>query len=476
MAETTRIRGGVLQTPDGPVEADVLIEGERVAALLDRNASTQGARDLDAAELWVLPGLIDLHAHTRSPGYEYKEDFETASRAAAVGGYTVFIDMPNVEPPTTTVELFEEKRAVAAERCLVDWGHFVAPTQVEEIPKLAAAGATGFKLFQVKGGYPHDPRLARDDPAELYTIFSAVAETGLPLVVHPFAQSLFEYLSAQAFEAGKEKDIRTFSEVYTKDVVWSLAVAILLRLARETGARLQVVHTHAAGSLRQLRQAKAEGVGVTVASDPKYFHLRHDDLDRLGARAIPGGYVTSDDERMEEIWRSLDDGTIDVIDSDHAPHTLEDLELMEKDPWTGPFGAPHYDHLLPLMLTDVRKGNLRLERLVQVLTENPARILGLYPERGALLPGSFADLVLVDPEGAVVPRNDQMESKAGWTPYEGWELVGRPVLTVLRGAPIARDGEVLGKPGSGRYVEGRPQQWSPPSRHRHQGLSLAPRV
>lgn len=472
MTETIRIRGGVIQTPRGPVHADVLVEGERIAALLDRHSDVTADDEVDATGLWVLPGLIDLHAHTRSPGYEYKEDFQTASRAAAVGGYTAFVDMPNVEPPTTTVELFEEKRAVADQQCIIDWGHFCAPTQVDQIPKLAAAGATGFKLFQVKGGYPHDPRLARDDPGELYAIFSAVAETGLPLVVHPFAQTLFEHLSEQAFAEGKAKDIRTFSEIYTKDIVWSLAVAILLRLAEETGARLQVVHTHAAGSLRQLRRAKEAEVGVTVASDPKYFHLRHEDLDRLGARAIPGGYVTSDQERMEEIWRSLDDGTIDVVDSDHAPHTLEDLELMEKDPWTGPFGAPHYDHLLSLMLTDVRQGKLRLGRLIQVLTENPARILGLYPERGAVLPGSQADLVLVDPDREVGPDNEEMQSKAGWTPYEGWELVGAPVLTMLRGTVIAQDGEVVGEPGFGRYIAGRPQEWVAPEGDRHQGLSL----
>ena len=404
MGDTTRIRNGVIQTPNGPIEADVLIEGERISALLARDSEVVADVDVDASGLWVLPGLIDLHAHTRSPGYEYKEDFLTSSRAAAVGGYTTYVDMPNVEPPTTTVELFEEKRAIADEQCLIDYGHFVGPVQLDQIEGFAKAGVTGFKIFQVTGGYPHDPRLAIDDPGRLYETFSAIADTGLPCVVHPFAQTVFEHLYEAAAQAGAPRDIHTFSEVYTRDVVWRTAVAILLELQRDTGVRLQVVHTHAPGSLRLLRQAKVEGVGVTVSVDPKYFHLRDEDIKAQGARAIPGGTVTNDAARMEMIWQSIDEGTIDIIDSDHAPHTLEDLKLMDVDPLIGPFGSPQFDHLLSLMLTDVRKGNIRLERLVQMLTETPARILGLYPEKGALVPGSQADVVLVDPTRRWFPR------------------------------------------------------------------------
>lgn len=472
MSGTTRIRNGVIQTPNGPVEADVLIDGEHVSALLARESGVAADAEIDASGLWVLPGLIDLHAHTRVPGYDYKEDYLTSSRAAAAGGYTTYIDMPNVEPPTTTVELYEEKKAIAAESCIIDWGHFVGPVQFDQIEGFAKAGVTGFKIFQVTGGYPHDPRLALDDPGRLYQTFQAIADTGLPCVVHPFAQTVFEYLYEEASQAGAPRDIHTFSSVYTRDVVWRTAVGILLELQRDTGVRLQVVHTHAPGSLRLLRQAKAEGVGVTVAADPKYFHLRDEDIQAQGARAIPGGAVTSDPARMEEIWRSIEDGTIDIIDSDHAPHTLEDLKLMEEDPLIGPFGAPHYDHLLSLMLTDVANGNIRLERLVHMLTEAPAKIIGLYPYKGAVLPGSSADIVLVDPNKTVVPRDGEMYSKSGWTPYDGWELKGGPVLTLLRGEVIAKDGKALAEPGNGRYIEGRPQDWAPRTSTVHQGLSL----
>lgn len=451
---TIRIRNGTVQTPDGSYDADVLIRDERIAALLRRDEEASADREIDASGLWVLPGVIDLHTHSRVPGYEYKEDYTTASRAAAVGGVTMFVDMPNVEPPTTTLELFEDKRATAAKECVVDFGHFVGPTEMDEISKMAEAGATGYKIFQVKGGYPHDPRLAIDDPGRLLATFREIEQTGLPCVVHPFAQTVFEQLSEEAFAAGADADIWTFSDIYTRDVVWRSAVGILLDLARESGVRLHVVHTHSAGSLRLVRAAKREGVRVTAACDPKYIHLRDEDMEQQGARAIPGGFVTKDDQRMREVWRSLDDGTLDIIDSDHAPHTLEDLERMEADPWTGPFGAPHLDHYLSLLLTDVHEGRIRLPRLIELVSAAPARIIGLYPERGAILPGSYADVTLVDPEAEVVPRDDRMESKVGWTPYDGWKFRGKPVATLVRGTVVAEDGEVTAEAGFGRYVPG----------------------
>lgn len=451
---TIRIRNGTVQTPDGSFDADVLIRGERIVALLSRDEEATVDGEIDASGLWVMPGVIDLHTHSRVPGYEYKEDYTTASRAAAAGGVTLFVDMPNVEPPTTTLELFEDKRSTAAKESVVDFGHFVAPTVMEQISKMAEAGATGYKIFQVKGGYPHDPRLAIDDPGRLLATFREVEKTGLPCVVHPFAQTVFEQLSEEAFAGGRDADIWTFSDIYTRDIVWRSAVGILLDLARESGVRLHLVHTHAAGSLRLVRAAKAEGIRVTAACDPKYIHLRDQDMEEQGARAIPGGYVTKDEERMGEVWRSLADGTIDIIDSDHAPHTLEDLERMEADPWTGPFGAPHLDHYLSLLLTDVHEGRITLPRLVDLVAATPARIIGLYPERGAILPGSYADIVLVDPEAEVVPEDGRMESKVGWTPYTGWKFRGKPVTTLRRGTVIAEGGEITAEAGSGRYVSG----------------------
>ncbi|HXH06042.1 MAG TPA: amidohydrolase family protein [Vicinamibacterales bacterium] len=455
--------------------ADLLISGETIAAIVAPDAPAAASTQIDAHGKWVLPGLVDLHTHARVPGYEYKEDFRTASRAAAVGGVTTIVDMPNVEPPTTTAELLNAKREIAKRDCHVDFGHFASSRNLDEIPKLAAAGAVGFKTFQVGGGYPHDPRLVMSDPAELYATFEAIATTGLPCVVHPFSQSLMDYLSAREFAVGRPRDIDTFSRVYTRDIVWSASVAVLLEIQRETNARLHLLHTHAPASLRLIAAAKRAGQVVTAAIDPKYFHLRGEDLRKHGARGLPGGYIVEDEERMTCIWTALDDGTVDVIDSDHAPHTLDDLRRMEADPWTGPWGGPHLEHLLSLLLTDVAHGHIRLERLVALTSENPARLLGLYPKKGALLPGSDADLVVVDPDAEVIPQDEGMESRSAWTPYAGWRLRGAPTLTMLRGRVIAKDGQVLNEPGSGRPIESVPQvPVTPAPASTSPGLALAP--
>jgi dihydroorotase (multifunctional complex type) len=474
MSIDLRISGGTVQSPAGPLEADVLVSDGVVSGVVGRDAPVEADQTIDATGRWIMPGIVDLHVHSRVPGYEYKEDFRTASRAAAVGGVTTYVDMPNVEPPTETVELFSDKREIAARDSHVDWGHFVAPTRLEQIPLLAEAGVTGYKIFQVGGGYPHDPRLVLSDPGRVYATFEAVARTGLPCLVHAFSQTLLEMLSEQAWAAGQPRDVTTFSSVYTRDIVWSSAVSQLLELSRETGARLHLLHTHAGASLRLLRRAKSDGHHVTVGIDPKYFHLTARDLAEHGARGMPGGFIVENEERIAEIWQSLDDGTIDVIDSDHAPHTLDDLKRAEADPWTGPWGGPHLEHMLSLLLTDVRAGRLRLGRLIELISENPARILGVYPRKGTILPGSDADLVIVDPEREVVPTDAGMESKSAWTPYAGWRLTGMPIQTILRGQTVAMDGRVTGNPGAGTYVAGRPQKVGPREHGRSPGLALKP--
>lgn len=450
----TRIRNATVHTPAGPVEADILITGEQISGLVSRDDDTRADREIDATGKYIIPGLVDPHAHTRVPGYEYKEDYLTSSQAAAVGGITTYVDMPNVEPPTDDVKTYEYKRRIAEDTCIIDFGHFVSGTKLEEIPRLAEAGATGYKIFQVSGGYPHDPRLAMGETEKIYAAFDQIAKTGLPCLVHPYNQPLMDMLSAQAVAAGAPRDINTFAKMYTNDIVWSSAVAVLLRLQKETGVRLQLLHTHAGESLKLIKRAKEEGQRFTCAVDLKYYHLTSKDMQEQGARALPGGCITEDEERMAIIWEALNDGTIDSIDSDHAPHTLQDLEKMYIDPWTGPFGSPQYQDMLSVILTDVHNGKLSLERAVKLLCENPARVIGQFPKKGVIQVGADADLVVVDLTKEVHPRDEEAYSKCGWTPYHGWTLVGGPEITFLRGQVIAENGKVTGKPGYGRYIAG----------------------
>ena len=453
----TRVTGGQVYLGGQLVRADLLIDEGRIAGVVDGDNTVEAAETIDATDRLVLPGIIDTHAHTREPGFTHKEDFLTASKAGAAGGVTTMIDMPNVEPPTDTVETYLEKREKADATSIIDFGHWVAGTKLDEIARLADAGATGYKIFQVSGAYPHDPRLAMNDEASLLKAFRAVEKTGLPLNVHPFNQSLFEELSEEAFAAGKPANWYTFGEVYTTDAIWHTAVNTLINLQALTGVRLNLVHTHSAGSLRLIRAAKAKGQRVTASVDPKYYHLTRDDLMRLKGRACPGGFITEDADRMAEIWKSLNDGTIDSIDADHAPHTLEELEQMEDDAWHSAMGSPQYDWQYTITLTDVNSGKITLRRAVELLSEAPARMLGIFPKKGALVPGSDADLVLVDIDREMTLTDDGLYTKVGWTPYLGWKVKGYVAMTMLRGTVVARDREIVGQPGYGQYIAGVPQ-------------------
>ena len=454
---TARIRNGRVMVRGQLVDVDVLIDGEKIVALVERDSTAEAVEEIDATGKVVLPGIIDTHAHTREPGYEHKEDFLSASQAGAVGGVTTMIDMPNVEPPTDTLETFLAKRELADSKSILDWGHWVAGTNPVEIAKMAEAGATGYKTFQVSGAYPHDPRLALNDEGKLVDSMRAIAQTGLPCLVHPFNQSLFEKLSEEAFAAGKPANHVTFGEVYTTEEIWHTAVNTLINLQRLTDARLHVVHTHSAGSLQLIREAKEAGRQVTCALDPKYYHLTEEDLAKQKGRACPGGFITSDPARMDAIWRALNDGTIDMIDADHAPHTLEEIEVLEHDAWNAAMGSPQYDWQYSITLTDVAQGKLTLARAVELLAEEPARFVGCYPQKGVLLPGADADLVIVDLEKQVTLNDEGLYTKVGWTPYNGWTVTGVVELTMLRGTVIAKDRKVVGQPGFGRYIKGTPQ-------------------
>jgi dihydroorotase len=453
----TRVSGGQVYLGGQLVRGDLLIDEGRIAGVVEGDNTVEAAETIDASDRLVLPGIIDTHAHTREPGFTHKEDFLSASKAGAAGGVTTMIDMPNVEPPTDTVDTYLEKRATADATSIIDFGHWVAGTKLDEIAKLADAGATGYKIFQVSGAYPHDPRLAMNDDASLLKAFRAIEKTGLPLNVHPFNQSLFEELSEEAFAAGKPANWYTFGEVYTTDAIWHTAVNTLINLQALTDVRLNLVHTHSAGSLRLIRAAKAKGQRVTASVDPKYYHLTREDLMRLKGRACPGGFITEDADRMAEIWKSLNDGTIDSIDADHAPHTLEELEQMEDDAWHSAMGSPQYDWQYTITLTDVNDGKISLRRAVELLSEAPARMLGIFPKKGALVPGSDADLVLVDLDREMTLTDDGLYTKVGWTPYLGWKVKGYVALTMLRGTVIARDREIVGSPGYGQYIAGVPQ-------------------
>jgi len=449
------LQGGEVVTPEGTYGADVVIDEERIAGLTEMGRGPAARETVDVAGLTIMPGGIDSHTHLREPGYTHKEDISTGTQAAAAGGYTTVIGMPNVDPPTNTVETYLEAIDLYRQKAFVDFNHNPSPTVPSEVQGLAEAGAIGFKIYMIEDtgrDYPHIPGIGVFHHGHLLEIAEAVAATGRPLMVHPHDQTLMETIEQRSWARG-ERDHRAYARAFAsyEGMVWDAATAFLIRLQEATGVHLHVLHTKTPRMVTLIREAKRRGLHVTAELNPVAVFLCNDwdNIERWGPYALstwtgPGA--------TEPLWDALREGTIDVIGTDHAPHTREEKEIGWTDMWKAHGGVPQIQHALSLFLTEVDAGRISLQRLVELTSTNPARTFGLYPRKGVIQPGSDADLVVVDRAAATTISEADVLSKCGWTPFDGREVRGVPVHTLVRGRFVYRDKAIVGDPGWGQLV------------------------
>lgn len=448
--------GAQVVTPAGIVDADIGIAGETIAYLgTALEELPPSVERVDMRGLLVLPGAIDTHTHLRDPGFTHKEDIESGTRAAAAGGYTTVVGMPNVQPPTNSVERYQEALELYAQKALVDYNHNPAPTVLEEVPALAQAGALAFKIFMIEDSgreYPHMPGAGVHDHGRLLEIAEAVAATGLPLMVHPHDQELMSTIE-QRFWARGERDAQAYAKAFAAygGFVWDSATSFLIRLQEASGVRLHVLHVKTPRMVELLRIAKQRGLDVSGEMNPVSLFVCDDwaNIERLGPYALStwtGGGAAS------ALWQGLRDGTIDVIGTDHAPHTREEKEIGWTDMWKCHGGTPQVQHVLPIFLTEAAKGYISVMQVADVTATRPAKRFGLFPRKGVIQVGSDADLVAIRTGVEDEIRESDVLSKCGWTPYEGWQVTARVEHTMVRGQFVVRSGRVVGHPGYGRHA------------------------
>lgn len=455
MAVDKRITGGGVITPTGVRELDVLITGGRIAGLVTPETGTSiDAEVIDASGLTVLPGMVDVHVHTREPGYTHKEDIVSTGLQAAAGGVTTIFGMPNLDPPTTNLLTLNEVLDLYRQKSIVDYNHNPAPTQLADIEVMAKTGIRAFKIYMVVDTgrtYPHPAGTGIHDHGHLLEMMDLIAPTGKRFIIHPHDQSLMDYIEGK-FLARGENTPQGYAQAYAArdGVIWDTAIDVILRLAEAANCPIHIAHMQTRRSIDAVRRAKARGVDVTCEVNHwALFLSTWDDVEKLGPYAL--SYWVPDDARAA-VWEGLIDGTIDIYSSDHAPHTREEKEVGWTEMWSSHTGTPGLQFLYPLLLNAVADGRVSLERAIDAAAFQPAKKFGLAGVKGAIEPGCDADLVFASFNDPWVITDEQVLSRCGWTPYRGRTCNVRIDSTMLRGEFIFRNDKVVGEPGHGKMA------------------------
>jgi dihydroorotase-like cyclic amidohydrolase len=305
--------------------------------------------------------------------------------------------------------------------------------------------------------YPHPAGTGMHDHGHLLQMMDVIAKTDKRFIIHPHDQALMDYIEGRYLERGENTPAGYASAYAARDgVIWDTAIDVILRLAEASGCPIHIAHMQTRRSIEAVRRAKDRGVDVTCEVNHwALFLSTWHDVETLGPYAL--SYWVPDDAR-EAVWDGLRDGTIDVISSDHAPHTREEKEIGWTEMWSSHTGTPGIQYYYPLLLDAVHEGKLTLQRAVDSAAYRPARSFGLQASKGQIAVGYDADLVIVDADRSWTITNAEVRSRCGWTPYDGRTISGHIDATFVRGEPVYLDGEVVGKPGYGRIAANRPTE------------------
>ncbi|MFL5258258.1 MAG: dihydroorotase [Hyphomicrobiales bacterium] len=427
-------KGGVVVNHDGVGLRDVGIRDGRIAGI-GAIAAESASETVDCTGLHILPGVIDTHVHFREPGNEHKEDLATGSRAAVAGGVTAAFEMPNTTPATTFAGAVLDKLERAAGRMSCDFAFYVGATHtnIDDLAELEALpGVAAVKVFM---GSSTGELLVPDDPS----IARILAKVQRRVAFH--SEDEYRLIARK----GERREGDPSSHTAWRDPEAArLATERLLRLARETGKRIHVLHVSTAEELPLLAAARDI---ATVEVTPHHLTFSAPEAyERLGARAQMNPPIRTP-EHQQALWHAIVSGLADTIGSDHAPHTLEEKGRPYPD---SPSGMAGVQTLVPIMLDHVSKGRLTIERFVDLTSHGPQRIFGIAG-KGRMAEGYDADLTIVDLKRRRMIADEWIESRAKWTPYDGREVVGWPIGTIVRGRRAMWDGEIM-EPAVGRAV------------------------
>lgn len=398
---------------------------------------------IDLKNLLVLPGLIDVHVHLRDEGKAYKEDFYSGTTAAATGGITTVLDMPNNRPVTMSVEDIRRRMKIAERKILVNVGFYSEfPKSMKETEEIIREGAVAFKLFMAEqiGG------LNIDDDHALLEAFKIVRRLDVPVAVHAEDKTTLKKVENK-LKRNNYNDVEAFLRAHSENVEVA-AVKRLLKIAIQTSVHMHFCHISTQNGLKTVIDGKKSGNKITCETTPHHLFLSVDDLRRIGTLALTTPPMR-ENHHITALWDGIKNGWIDILASDHAPHTLG--EKKAESVWDVKVGVPGLETTLPLLLTEVKHGRLSITDIVRLMSKNPAEVFGLKG-RGCLKEGNNADLVVVDLDRKYRIDATKFYSKAKYSPFNGWNVEGKPVKTFVGGRLVMDEGEIVAEAGSGEII------------------------
>ncbi len=423
----------------GFTEAGISIDAGRICKIAKPPNLPKASRTIDVKGTIALPGLIDAHVHLRDLELSYKEDFFTGTCAAAAGGFTTVLDMPNTKPPTNTPERLRDKIKRARDQIMVNVGFYAAfPSEYSQFSEMVQNGVIAFKVYLYHPVTELD--IYQDDV--LLAAFKQAKELNRIVAVHAEEGNVIQRMEEGFLESGKTS-LDHYLKAHSVDREVN-AVKGVSKLAKQVGLQLHISHVSAAQSLALLKGFKSY---VTCEATPHHLLLTTSDLHAQGGKALTNPPLRSRFD-ASRLWRALNDGAIDILVSDHAPHSLE--EKKGENVWKISPGIPGLETTLPLMLDQVNRGRMTWNRLIQMLAIKPAEIFRL--NRGSIQVGGVADLVIVDMDREYKIDSSKFHSKAKYSPFDGWKVKGKPIMTFVKGQLVMEEGEIVAKPGIGQIM------------------------
>ena len=426
-----------------PTKANIFIEDGRIKSVSGRKTG-QADRRVNAQGRFVLPGLVDGHAHLHDAAFTNREDFTSGSSAAVAGGVTTVVEMV-LSTPVDSPERVNTKIVEGERRSLVDFSLHAGMMNLNNlpnIPSIAQLGVRSFKTFTCKPYYVDD-----------HGLMSLMRETAMQhsiLNVHAEDEQIAS-ANLEKLTVNGRKDPLAHAE-WKPNEAEERAVRKVVDYAHALGARVHISHMSSAEGVAIVKAAKRAGVRISTETCPHYLTFTRKDMKKQGPYLKMNPSLKGPRD-VQSLWKGLRDGTIDIVTSEHAPGTREEKEVGWTDIWKAWGGVPAIETMLPVMLSEgVNKEQVRLATVQRVCCENPAKIFGIYPRKGVIAKGADADLVVIDLKMKRKVRAEELHYRVGWTPYEGWTMKGWPILTVIKGEVVFEDGRLLGKSGSARFL------------------------